>query len=106
MKNFLRDKVYCEEVEECPSNPDIAAFEVGCNENGSCVYFVSRRSENISDLVDWLADMVCADCLHMCPAAQKSFNCGYYGQDFTAVANVIANLNAGLGDLSTEDTPF
>lgn len=88
----LRDKIFCEEVEDCPVNENMALFEVGCTDKGDNIFLVCQRDADINALTDWLADMICEDCTHMCVEAQKHFDCCYFGRDFTAIADMNAEL--------------
>lgn len=59
---FLCDKVYCEEVCECPTNENMAAFQIGCNKTGDTIYLVCQRDADINALAGWLTDVICKDC--------------------------------------------
>lgn len=86
---ILRDKVFCEEVGECPTNEGIAVFEVGCTDNGDPIFLACQRGLDINEFAGWLADIICEDCTHMCVGAQQRFDCCYFGRDFTAIANLV-----------------
>ena len=63
---ILRDKVYCEEVAECPAVDDLAIYQVGCTDNGHGVFLACPREADLYALFGWLSDMICDDCSAKC----------------------------------------
>lgn len=67
MKKNLREKIYCEEVTDCPADENVAVFAVGCADEADVMYLACQRDADFEKLFDWLADMLCGGCNHTSP---------------------------------------
>lgn len=59
---FLQEKIFFEEVGECPAYENLAVYEMGCCDCDNVVYLACPRDIDLNCFFDWLLGMVCNDC--------------------------------------------